>query len=266
MRSLNIFPYFGGKTLFAKQILDHISEDLHLVDLMCGSAAIAINAKNRFKTINDINSDVINFFEVLARSPDQLIKRLAFIPFSKYYFDLAITLLKDPDPIVRAAAFYVRATQSFGAIGSQNSQACWGGQIRLSGHKKGHYRVHTWNTKYDSLIRAAELLRYIQIDSRDVFEAIERYAVQRNILYLDPPYHLSTRNFKRRYRFDFENSDHIRLSESLNSKSSNCQIIISGYNNAAYKELYKNWNMVAFKASRNTTNKSQRTECIWKNF
>ncbi len=47
------------------------------------------------------------------------------------------------------------------------------------------------------------------------------------LVYCDPPYLRRTRTSARRYRFDYEESDHIELLTLL--KSLPCQVILSGY-------------------------------------
>ena len=55
------------------------------------------------------------------------------------------------------------------------------------------------------------------------------------LIYSDPPYLLHTRTSARRYRFDYEEQDHVELLELL--KTLPCQVILSGYPSALYDEL-----------------------------
>jgi site-specific DNA-adenine methylase len=59
------------------------------------------------------------------------------------------------------------------------------------------------------------------------------------LVYSDPPYLMRTRTSGRRYRYDYEERDHVELLELL--KSLPCGVIISGYASALYEELLKGW-------------------------
>ena len=53
------------------------------------------------------------------------------------------------------------------------------------------------------------------------------------LLYCDPPYLKRTRRSKRRYRFDYEESDHVELLTLLAAVP--CQVMVSGYASALYE-------------------------------
>ena len=57
----------------------------------------------------------------------------------------------------------------------------------------------------------------------------------RELIYSDPPYLPHTRTSGRRYRFDYEESDHIELLARL--KTLPCHVMLSGYPSALYDEL-----------------------------
>ena len=61
----------------------------------------------------------------------------------------------------------------------------------------------------------------------------------RELIYSDPPYLHHTRTSGRRYRFDYEEQDHIELLELL--KTLPCNIILSGYPSALYDERLAGW-------------------------
>ena len=59
------------------------------------------------------------------------------------------------------------------------------------------------------------------------------------LLYSDPPYLRRTRTSKHRYRFDYEEADHVELLELL--KGVPCQVMVSGYRSALYEERLEGW-------------------------
>ena len=81
------------------------------------------------------------------------------------------------------------------------------------------------------------------------------------LIYSDPPYLLHTRTSRRRYRFDYEEADHVELLELL--KTLPCQVMLSGYPSALYDERLKGWRSVRWQVMNQG---GVRTEKLWFNF
>jgi DNA adenine methylase len=83
----------------------------------------------------------------------------------------------------------------------------------------------------------------------------------RELVYCDPPYLHRTRSSARRYRFDYEEQDHIKLLEIL--KALPCSVILSGYPSPVYDELLSNWETLELQVMNQG---GVRTEKLWFNF
>jgi site-specific DNA-adenine methylase len=81
------------------------------------------------------------------------------------------------------------------------------------------------------------------------------------LIYSDPPYLHRTRTSARRYRFDYEEQDHIELLALL--KSLPCNVIVSGYPSALYEELLGQWRSLELQVMNQG---GVRTEKLWFNF
>lgn len=81
------------------------------------------------------------------------------------------------------------------------------------------------------------------------------------LIYCDPPYLQRTRSSKRRYRFDYEESDHSELLALL--KTLPCQVILSGYPSALYDERLSGWRTLELQVMNQG---GVRTEKLWFNF
>ena len=81
------------------------------------------------------------------------------------------------------------------------------------------------------------------------------------LVYSDPPYLKRTRTSKQRYRFDYEEADHIELLELLESVP--CQVMVSGYRSALYEERLGGWRSVEWQVMNRG---GVRTEKLWFNF
>ncbi len=83
----------------------------------------------------------------------------------------------------------------------------------------------------------------------------------RELVYCDPPYLHHTRTSGRRYRFDYEEQDHIELLELL--KGLPCSVILSGYPSFLYDEMLPDWRTIELQVMNQS---GVRTEKLWFNF
>ena len=83
----------------------------------------------------------------------------------------------------------------------------------------------------------------------------------RELIYCDPPYLLYTRTSGRRYRFDYEEDDHIELLELL--KVLPCFVMLSGYPSNLYDKTLKDWGSIELQVMNQS---GVRTEKLWYNF
>jgi len=81
------------------------------------------------------------------------------------------------------------------------------------------------------------------------------------LIYSDPPYLRRTRSSRRRYRFDYQEHDHIELLELL--KTLSCDIIVSGYPSSLYEERLSGWRSLELQVMNQG---GVRTEKLWFNF
>ena len=83
----------------------------------------------------------------------------------------------------------------------------------------------------------------------------------RELIYSDPPYLHHTRSSARRYRFEYEEHDHIELLELL--KSLPCNVMVSGYPSDLYDDLLSGWRSLELQVMNQA---GVRTEKLWFNF
>ncbi len=81
------------------------------------------------------------------------------------------------------------------------------------------------------------------------------------LVYSDPPYLVRTRSSGRRYRFDYEEQDHVELLGLL--KRLPCAVMVSGYPSALYEELLGGWQSLEVQVMNQG---GVRTEKLWFNF
>ena len=83
----------------------------------------------------------------------------------------------------------------------------------------------------------------------------------RELVYSDPPYLQHTRTSPRRYRFDYQERDHIELLTLLGRLP--CPVILSGYPSVLYDEWLVDWQALELQVMNQA---GVRTEKLWFNF
>ncbi len=261
---LNLISYFGGKYPHLNWLLQQFPKgNFHFVDIMCGSANVALNVDYPLVTINDLNDDVINLFEVLRNNHDEFLRQVYFTPFSRSELYRIIDEFSDDfSSIERARRFFVRSQLGWGANGSQNNHKGAGFDYMIQ--RYGFYRVDNWNVKLKRLAAIADKLRTFQIEHKNAIELFDKVNKPGTIVYFDPPYLLRTRKSKKRYNREVGDDFHIKLSEKL--KSANCLVAVSGYEDTLYDNLFKGFCKTIGPINRKNVKKEFRKECLWSNY
>lgn len=83
----------------------------------------------------------------------------------------------------------------------------------------------------------------------------------RDLIYADPPYVASTKNYRRYYQHEYTDEDHCRLLDAL--LKIKCQVMISGYSSALYEQALQGWEV---RELVNISHAGPRVERIWANF
>ena len=83
----------------------------------------------------------------------------------------------------------------------------------------------------------------------------------RELVYCDPPYLHELRRGSRRYRYEYERSDHIALLELL--RGLGCQVMLSGYPSDLYDAYLADWGSIELQVANQAC---VVTEKIWFNF
>lgn len=262
------FSYYGGKFKHLDFLLPLFPSDaIHFVDVFGGSASVLLNLPKKYpiQTYNDLDGNVVNFFRVLRENTTELIYQLKYTPHSReeYMAACEATLGDSMDPIERARLFWVRITQSIRPIvRDEKKHPTW----KIS-HTES-YGSHTSriNNKFDGLYDIAERLMDVSIENLPAIELIQEYDRDGVLFYCDPPYVHKSRNSKHVYPFEMTDDDHVELHSVLSSCRG--RVVLSGYQNELYQELYQDWDCIKDKPKKipSSIGNSVGQECAWLNF
>ena len=242
--------YVGGKWNLAPWITSHFPQHRGYVEPFCGGASVLFRkSPSVTEVINDLNGEIVNFFDVLRDQSNKLIRAIQLTPYSRA--ELARAKLLDADPLERARRFYVRSLQTFSS-GEGAKALSWRFQLGASS------LINRWN-KTSHLMACAMRLKNVQLECDTAEAVIERFDRPTTLFYVDPPYVHSMRTSKNDYRFEMDDNDHETLSRQLNCVQG--MVVLSGYDSPLYQELYPNWGMVTMETD--TVQKTKRTECLW---
>ncbi len=110
--------YYGGKQQLASTIVSLIPEHKLYVEPFIGGAAVFFaKEKSEAEVINDINSEIVNFYEILQRDFSALQAEVCATLNSRKRHEHAKVIYEHPemfDRIKRAWAIWVLANGSFG--------------------------------------------------------------------------------------------------------------------------------------------------------
>lgn len=240
--------YFGGKWKSASKIIAHFPEHKSFIDVFCGAASITLRKpRSKNEIINDFNSEVTNFFEVLRDRNAELKTLLCKTPYGREEYSRSRELCDDK--LEQARRTVVKSW--FGIGDSLDNET--GFRISLS---QGGSTTGPWLTYVDYLHLYAERLRGVIICNLDYAEVITRYDREDTLFYFDPPYLEETRSKKHAYKYDWNDSHHEKFLSLLPQIKGN--FILSGYDGAIYKDLP--YRKIKFMAH---TQSIAREETLW---
>jgi len=183
---VSVFPYPGGKGRKADWILEKVPPHDTFVDVFGGSGAVIYNKPPSTNEIyNDLNGDLVQFFQVLREREGELSEWVRNIPYSRAVYNEWVTDYFDgerpEDPVERAGRFFfLRYAQFAGDISMKN-----GFKVRA---KRSPARTFD-NARY-RLEELAERFRDAIIENRDYQRIFSTYDdTDIDVLYYcDPPY------------------------------------------------------------------------------
>jgi len=185
--ALSAFPYVGGKTRLVAWITDHLPDHTTYVEPFGGSASVLLNKpRSRIEVYNDLDRDVVQFFEVARERPDDLAEWCRRTPYSEELHSEWTREFYDgerpDDPVSRAGRFlFLRYTQYAGKYEGP------------SGFKRDTARTRVgdsavWPTVPERIEKVCRRLQGVSIQDRHFREVIEHYDDEDTVFYCDPPY------------------------------------------------------------------------------
>lgn len=254
-----VLNYFGGKWLLAPWIVEHFPPHLVYVESFGGGANVLLRKRrSKAEIYNDIDGDIVNVFRVL-REPalaELLIEALRLTPFAREEFLLSHQPAADPVEQARRTI-----SRSFMGHGASTATAGFKTTFRATSTRSDTHPARSWMKLPESLRFAAERLRGVAFENRPATKVISQYDAEDALHYLDPPYVMSTRSGKHRYKHEISADEHVALLDLADSLAG--MVVISGYASKLYDQRLKGWRREQRRAT--TQGGAERTEVLWIN-
>lgn len=174
--------YYGGKQRMLRHILPLVPEHRVYTEAFCGGAAVYwAKEPAAVEVLNDLNGEVVNFWQVLRSEYDALAELVQQTPHSRAVYEDAKVMYERPhlfDALRRAWAFWVLVGQSYSA--SPGNGFAYDSNGTTS--KKLANRTQAFGP------HLAQRLAMTQMECNDALRVIESRDCADAWHYVDPPY------------------------------------------------------------------------------
>ena len=264
-RKLIAFGWYGGKFSHIDFLAPLFPADAtHFCDVFGGSAAVLLNVgPYPVETYNDLDSDLVNFFETLRGQEPELMKAIGLTPFSREELARACEPAAGLTRLERARRFYVRARQTRTGLAQTSSEGRWAHCV-LTSRAGMAGAVSRWLGSIEGLPEIAQRLQRVQIENAPALDVIARYDTPETLFYLDPPYVHEARGDASAYGFEMTNADHEELAGALRDVRG--RVVLSGYRTDLYDRLFEGWRRVDAPERLCHSVRKPRQEAVWLNF
>jgi len=265
MSKLIAFGWYGGKYSHLDWLLPLLPKTTHYCEPFAGSAAVLLNRDpSPIETYNDLDGEVVNFFEVLRDNSDELIKKIALTPFSREEFEIALSpTTKKITNLERARRFFICARQVRTGLAQKASAGRWA-NCKLTSRAGMAGAVSRWLGSIDGLPEITQRLLRVQIENAPAIKVIKRYDSEETLFYCDPPYPHGSRGDSSAYAYEMTNEEHEQLSEVLHNVKG--KVAISSYHCDLMRSLYQDWTCIKAPEKMCHSVKQMRTEVLWVNY
>ena len=267
-----LVKWAGGK----KQLLNQIKPLLptkidNYIEPFVGGGAMAFYIISNFSPkkviLSDINSELINLYNVVKSNPKELIKELSKLKKlnnEKSFYKIRKKKYKEEQIIKRAARFiYLNKT-------------CFNGLYRVN--SGGQFNVPFANYSNPAILNKEDLnsinilLKQSTIECHG-FEDVLKTAQKGDFIYFDPPYYplKKGKSFTKYAKGDFLDNEQKNLAlvfEQLDKMG--CKLMLSNSDCSFIRDLYKNYKISTVQATRmincNASKRGKINEVIVTNY
>lgn len=238
----------GGKYRLAETITQALPQGKRLIEPFSGSAAIFLNSDYKRYWINDLNQDLINLYQLLAKQTNTVLTACQALFHennnqAQRYYQLREQFNQSEDILEKSALFLYLNRHSYNGLCRYNLK---GGFNAPFGHYKKPYFP---DLQIQHFIRKARQSKFTCAS----FEKVLCKTKPGDVVYCDPPYAplSSTANFTQYSHKQFTQEQQVELAElAEDCANRGVPVVISNHNTAFTRKLYKEAKLVKFNVPR----------------
>jgi len=262
-----LFRYFGSKWMLVNEFLKLFPPHETYVEPFFGSGAVFFNKPLASNSIlNDLDSNIWNFFTVIRDNPDQLKAMTDLTPYARDFLKGIFSVGFDKtDKIKWAWEFYCWMNLSRGA----STKVCKSNSSLRRSYSQGRF-VEDFCSMPNYFKEISAMLKRATIENRCVLKILDDLAKLKEedkskiFMFADPPYNPDTRCENHKYGMDFHKENDFE-DEFLDKTSKlGVKMMICGYECPKYDEAYKGWNKRQWECQDEAAQK--KTETVWFNY
>lgn len=170
------FAYPGGKRKMLARLLAMIPPHKTYCEPFAGGLAVLLGKPpSKCEVVNDLNRDLVLFYRYARMHCDALLSELSAMPVARA--ELEFFKCSEPETeLERAARFFWRSMNTFGAMGS-----------RFSRRKD---RAPHWASDVirQRIVAVRDRLKRVYVECRPANEVIQFFDTEETFFFVDPPY------------------------------------------------------------------------------
>lgn len=253
----------GSKRKILPLILPFVDSSKEIyVEPFLGSGTMLLNMLSNKKFhefhVNDINYDLVNFFEILKNESPQLITQLThlcdyynslqtMIDKKEYYYDIRTQYNHgNLNHLLRAKFFWFLTKTCFNGVYRVNRK----GEYNVPFGQKEHIRIDIQNLKFIS--QNLDRVKFYNNDYADFLMNINFDGIlNKSFLYLDPPYLPETEISKNQKMYTSEHFSHLKHISLLNDIENSLEttMMLSMSDSDSSRKVYKDLQLTKTKVT-----------------
>ena len=258
-----VLKWVGGKRQILNEIMKYIPQNMSTYyEPFVGGGAVLFALQPRKAVVNDVNSELINVYQVIMDHVEELIERLKQHQNNnneEYYY-----MIRGIDRDKESYAYLTPIERASRII--YLNKTCYNGLFRVN--KAGEFNSPYGNYKNPNIVNATTLRavnRYfnkaqITLTCQDFEEVLKKAGIG-DFVYLDPPYDpvSDTARFTGYDKGGFDRDEQIRLKnvcDQLNAKG--IKFLLSNSATEFIKDLYRDYRIEVVQAKRAINSKADR--------
>lgn len=248
-----LLKWVGGKRQLLPTLIENLPDSFDFyAEPFLGGGALFFHLQPKDAVVCDINKELVNFYNIVKNSPEELIQTLLSFNDSEEFFYSIRELDREPDSFSKLSDVYKAARTYY------LNRACYNGLYRVS--KKGFFnspygkQSHPFTVNSQLISQVSSMLNDGKITIiNDSFESILPYLKENSFIYLDPPYDplSQSSSFTHYSNGGFGRNMQLKLKEFCDSLNNNGhKFLLSNSATPFIKDLYKDYKEIIVKANR----------------